>query len=76
MNQRRLDISRAMDGYFDISILDNYRYNKKSGGWVWDARYVGKFKEEELIAVLMETGKLIRRPGTAIKRVAKGAKGR
>jgi len=59
-----------MDGYFDISILDNYRYNKKSGSWIWDARYVGKFKEKELIKIIMDSGKLTKRSGTAVKKVS------
>lgn len=59
-----------MDGYFDICILDNYRYNEKSCGWIWDARYVGRFKEKELIKIIMDSGKLTKRPGNAVKKVS------
>lgn len=69
MGERRIDIWRAMDGYFDICILDNYRYNKKSGSWVWDAKLVAKLKEEELIEILLDTSKFTKRPGTAVRKV-------
>jgi len=67
MGKRRLDIWRALDGRLDISILDNYHYSKKSGGWEWDSVYISSFKEDELIELLMNSGKMEKRSG--IKRV-------
>lgn len=63
MGNRRLDIWRALDNHLDISILDNYRYDKKSGGWVSDSRYIGSFKEDELIELLMNSGRVKKRQG-------------
>lgn len=64
MGKRRLDIWRALDGRLDVNILDNYRYSKKSGGWICDSVYIGKFKEDELIELLMNSGRLEKRSGT------------
>lgn len=63
MGKRRLDIWRSLDGHLDVKILDNYHYSNKVGGWVWDAVYIGSFKEDELIELLMKSEKLVKREG-------------
>jgi len=47
----------------EVRILENYRFDKKSGGMIWDSELVGIIPDEEMIELIKNSPRLLRREG-------------
>lgn len=47
-----------------VEILENYHWDDKDAGWVWDASYAARLTDEEMIKILMDSGLLKKKSGS------------